>query len=110
MTTKNQNDPTPTGDPALASASGSETHWMPFAWIQPYHMSDDYALAVWNQHSGYYELGDGDCYTPQELARVWKPKWMSWSGVEIAIAATSPNEKSSESGGRTPTNSKNENR
>jgi len=63
----------------------------PFGWIQPYQMSDDYALAVWNQTSGYYELGDGDCYTPTELTRVWHPKWMRWSDVEKAIAAAMPN-------------------
>ena len=66
----------------------------PFGWIQPYQMSDDYALAVWNQTSGYYELGDGDCYTPTELTRVWHPKWMRWSDVEKAIAAAMPNIRS----------------
>ena len=59
----------------------------PFAWIQPYQTGDDYALAVWNQHSGYYELGDGDCYTPTRLQEIWKPKWLKWGDVEKAIAA-----------------------
>lgn len=80
----------------FAAARGSAARHVeifPFAWIQPYQMSDDYALAVWNQHSGYYELGDGDCYTMQQLDVVWHPKWLKWGDVEKAIAAVPPNDR-----------------
>ena len=58
---------------------------MPFAWIEPYQTRDDYALAIWNSNEKVYELGDGDCYTP-ELMQAWNPKWLSWPTVEKAIS------------------------
>ena len=71
----------------MSTTNLSNLNRYPFALIQPYQGQDDSALAVFNQETNRYILGDGDQYGPDEMVRVWGAQitWLAWSEVESLI-------------------------
>lgn len=58
----------------------------PFVVIDPYQFEGDIAFGVWDEKFNKYELGDGDIYSADELARVWPDAvLLTWSELEARL-------------------------
>jgi hypothetical protein len=54
-----------------------------FVVIKPYQYDGDVAFGFWNSSFKAYELGDGDCYTIDQLKESWSDaKFLSWTEME----------------------------
>jgi len=58
----------------------------PFVVIDNYQFDGDVAFGVWVDEYQRYLLGDGDCYTAEELARSWPDAvLLTWSELEARL-------------------------
>ena len=63
----------------------------PFVIIEPYQYEGDVAFGFWDGSLGRYRLGDGDCYSPSELAKYWpEAKLLSWTELEARLKFNAP--------------------
>jgi len=96
--------PTSPADATGSAPVGVQRMVRPFVVIDPYQYEGDVAFGVWVDKYEGYLLGDGDCYTAEELERSWKGDYMllTWSELETRLKRPNRGGQARESDERCP--------